>query len=369
MKEGIPFISVEAIVNNKIDFKRKRGYISNEYNEKCNQKYKPQKNDVYLVKSGSTVGKTAIVETNIPFNIWSPLAALRPNNKTSPYFLFYLLQTDNLQSQVINKSKGGTQPNLSMRLLEHFKIFVPNNIDCQTKIARLLIKVDKVISLQQRKLNILKQLKKTYLSEMYPIEKLYNPRLRFLGFSTNWKEYQIKQLGKVITGSTPSTKHSEYYNKDGIPWVTPTDIHQNITYSSSRKLSTEGQKKARIVPRNTILVTCIASIGKNTILGKTGSFNQQINGLIPDFKNYDLYFLFTQTEFWSLRMKQSASTGTMQIINKKDFENIETFVPNIDEQKKIGSFFLQLDNCVSDAQKKITSFKQIKNFLLQNMFI
>ena len=45
MKEGIPFISVEAIVNNKIDFKRKRGYISNEYNEKCNQKYKPQKND------------------------------------------------------------------------------------------------------------------------------------------------------------------------------------------------------------------------------------------------------------------------------------------------------------------------------------
>ncbi|WP_283598021.1 restriction endonuclease subunit S [Lactobacillus gallinarum] len=370
MKEGIPFISVEAIVNNKIDFKRKRGYISNEYNEKCNQKYKPQKNDVYLVKSGSTVGKTAIVETNIPFNIWSPLAALRPNNATSPYFLFYLLQTDNLQSQVINKSKGGTQPNLSMRLLEHFKIFVPNNIDYQTQIARLLINVDKIISLQQRKLDILRQLKKTYLSEMYCIKKLQNPKLRFLGFSTNWKKYQIKQLGKVITGSTPSTKHSEYYNnKDGIPWVTPTDIHQNITYSSARKISKKGQKIARIVPQNTILVTCIASIGKNTILGQMGSFNQQINGLIPDFKKYDLYFLFTQTEFWSLKMKQLASAGTMQIVNKKEFENIETFIPNLNEQQKIGSLFLQLDNCVSDTQKKITSFKQIKNFLLQNMFI
>lgn len=227
-----------------------------------------------------------------------------------------------------------------------------------------------LITLQQRKLDILKQLKKTYLSEMYCIKKLQNPKLRFLGFSTNWKKYQIKQLGKVITGSTPSTKHSEYYNnKDGIPWVTPTDIHQNITYSSARKISKKGQKIARIVPQNTILVTCIASIGKNTILGQMGSFNQQINGLIPDFKKYDLYFLFTQTEFWSLKMKQLASAGTMQIVNKKEFENIETFIPNLNEQQKIGSLFLQLDNCVSDAQKKITSFKQIKNFFLQNMFI
>lgn len=264
--------------------------------------------------------------------------------------------------------EGGNVSNLYFERYEDTIILIPSKNE-QQNISKLILKIDKLITLQQRKLNILKQLKKTYLSEMYPIEKLYNPRLRFLGFSTNWKEYQIKQLGKVITGSTPSTKHSEYYNKDGIPWVTPTDIHQNITYSSSRKLSTEGQKKARIVPRNTILVTCIASIGKNTILGKTGSFNQQINGLIPDFKKYDLYFLFTQTEFWSLKMKQLASAGTMQIVNKKEFENIETFIPNLNEQQKIGSLFLQLDNCVSDVRKKITSFKQIKNFLLQNMFI
>ena len=285
-----------------------------------------------------------------------------------PGFLVYDLNYKN-HYNLTNKATQTALVGITKKDYFGINIKFPN-IQEQNKILDILIKITNLISLQQRKLDILKQLKKTYLSEMYCIKKLQNPKLRFLGFSTNWKKYQIKQLGKVITGSTPSTKHSEYYNnKDGIPWVTPTDIHQNITYSSARKISKKGQKIARIVPQNTILVTCIASIGKNTILGQMGSFNQQINGLIPDFKKYDLYFLFTQTEFWSLKMKQLASAGTMQIVNKKEFENIETFVPNLNEQQKIGSLFLQLDNCVSDAQKKITSFKQIKNFLLQNMFI
>lgn len=298
------------------------------------------------------------------YHIWKIILS----DEITKNFTLQLLEHD--KNRLLAEKNGSTMIHLTKKDMENKEIVIPSSTNEQDKVGLLLTKLDYLITLQQRKLDILKQLKKTYLSEMYCIKKLQNPKLRFLGFSTNWKKYQIKQLGKVITGSTPSTKHSEYYNnKDGIPWVTPTDIHQNITYSSARKISKKGQKIARIVPQNTILVTCIASIGKNTILGQMGSFNQQINGLIPDFKKYDLYFLFTQTEFWSLKMKQLASAGTMQIVNKKEFENIETFIPNLNEQQKIGSLFLQLDNCVSDAQKKITSFKQIKNFLLQNMFI
>lgn len=298
------------------------------------------------------------------YHIWKIILS----DEITKNFTLQLLEHD--KNRLLAEKNGSTMIHLTKKDMENKEIVIPSSTNEQDKVGLLLTKLDYLITLQQRKLDILKQLKKTYLSEMYCIKKLQNPKLRFLGFSTNWKKYQIKQLGKVITGSTPSTKHSEYYNnKDGIPWVTPTDIHQNITYSSARKISKKGQKIARIVPQNTILVTCIASIGKNTILGQMGSFNQQINGLIPDFKKYDLYFLFTQTEFWSLKMKQLASAGTMQIVNKKEFENIETFIPNLNEQQKIGSLFLQLDNCVSDAQKKITSFKQIKNFFLQNMFI
>lgn len=155
--EGIPFISVDAIVDNKIDFNRKRGNISEEYDEVCCKKYKPQLHDVYLVKSGSTVGKVAIVETTERFNIWSPLAALRCGDKTNPYFLYNLLQTKDLQAQVVDKSSNGTQPNLSMRELEKFTVTVPGYLEEQDKIGEFFSHLDNLITLHQRDEFILKQ--------------------------------------------------------------------------------------------------------------------------------------------------------------------------------------------------------------------
>ena len=124
-EDGIPFISADAIVDNKINFSRKRGYISEEYDLLCQKKYKPQLNDIYLVKSGSTTGKVAIVKTDERFNIWSPLAAIRVNQRNHPYFVYYMLQTKKVQDQVKLKSSQGSQPNLSMRVLEKFIIPVP----------------------------------------------------------------------------------------------------------------------------------------------------------------------------------------------------------------------------------------------------
>ena len=146
---GIPFISVDAIVDNKIDFTKMRGYISKEYDDICAKKYKPQINDVYLVKSGATIGKVAIVETYDDFNIWSPLAAMRCGSITNPYFLYMLLQTQDLQSQVFNKASHGTQPNLSMRQLETFICKVPK-IEEQKLISRFLKQLDDVITLHQQ---------------------------------------------------------------------------------------------------------------------------------------------------------------------------------------------------------------------------
>ena len=146
---GITFISVDAIVDNKIDFTKMRGYISKEYDDICAKKYKPQINDVYLVKSGATIGKVAIVDTYDDFNIWSPLAAMRCGSITNPYFLYILLQTQDLQSQVFNKASHGTQPNLSMRQLEQFTCKVPK-IEEQKLISRFLKQLDDVITLHQQ---------------------------------------------------------------------------------------------------------------------------------------------------------------------------------------------------------------------------
>ena len=159
-------------------------------------------------------------------------------------------------------------------------------------------------------------------------------------------------MGEVITGSTPSTQHPEYYSEDGIPWVTPTDITENVISDTPRKLSSLGAQVGRVVPAETILVTCIASIGKNTMLANTGSFNQQINGLVPNKQKYDPYFLLTESYHWSVKMKREAAAGTMQIVNKNEFSAIEAFVPELPEQRAIGSYFKEIDNLITLHQCK-----------------
>ena len=81
--------------------------------------------DIYLVKSGSTTGKVAMVKTKERFNIWSPLAAIRVNKDNNPFYIYYILQSKQVQEQIQKKCSKGSQPNLSMRVLEKFTIPIP----------------------------------------------------------------------------------------------------------------------------------------------------------------------------------------------------------------------------------------------------
>ena len=177
------------------------------------------------------------------------------------------------------------------------------------------------------------------------------PKIRFKGYTEDWEQRELGELGEIMTGSTPSTSNSEYYSEDGIPWVTPTDINSQTISDTPRKLSEEGMKVGRVVPANTILCTCIASIGKNTLLTVKGSFNQQINCLTPNEYN-DAYFLLTESVFWSNIMKRMAAAGTMQIVNKTEFSELTTMVPKLEEQKKIGQYFRALDHIITLHQCK-----------------
>ena len=199
-------------------------------------------------------------------------------------------------------------------------------------------------------------------------EKAVKPEIRFAGFNDAWEQRKLGELGTITTGSTPSTSIPDYYSDDGIVWVTPTDICENITFESARKLSDLGQQVGRVVPKNTILVTCIASIGKNTMLGNTGSFNQQINGLTPNENECDPYFLLTESALWSAKMKSSAAAGTMQIVNRTEFSELKTWLPSLIEQQAISDFFRQLDNLITLHQRKYDKLTKVKKSMLEKMF-
>ena len=124
--DGIPFISAESIKNGRINFEKKRGYISNSDYEKYSKKYKPKKYDIYMVKSGATTGRVAMVETNKIFTIWSPLAVFRTKQGALiPRFLYMYLQSESFQKGIELSWTFGTQQNIGMGVLGNLQCVVP----------------------------------------------------------------------------------------------------------------------------------------------------------------------------------------------------------------------------------------------------
>lgn len=126
--DGIPFVSAEAVScgNGSIDFNHIRGYISEAFYNECCLKYIPKRDDIYMIKSGATTGRVAIVDTDRIFTIWSPLAVFRCNQqRAKPRYLFYYLQSSAYQGQVELAWSFGTQQNIGMRALEELKVVLP----------------------------------------------------------------------------------------------------------------------------------------------------------------------------------------------------------------------------------------------------
>ncbi|WP_107884481.1 restriction endonuclease subunit S [Neisseria elongata] len=199
------------------------------------------------------------------------------------------------------------------------------------------------------------------------MNKQQEPRLRFKGFTGEWQETTIGELGEIITGNTPATSESDNYENNGLLWITPTDIKESITIKTAKQLSEKGKKSARCLPPNSILITCIASIGKNTLIETYGSCNQQINALIPK-KECNPYFLLTLSELWSIQMKKIAGSGTMDIVNKTQFSEIKTKLPSSEEQTAIGNFFRRLDSQIAESRAVLEKSRQLKKAMLAKMF-
>lgn len=126
LSEGIPFVSAEAINHGKINFDKIRGHIAEEDHNLFSKKYKPQRGDIYLVKSGATTGRLAIVETDIEFNIWSPLAAIRCDPAIiDRYFLFFYMHSKEFQTGIELSWNFGTQQNIGMGVIENLDVPIP----------------------------------------------------------------------------------------------------------------------------------------------------------------------------------------------------------------------------------------------------
>ncbi len=122
---GIPFVSAESVAKGFIDFGKIWGYISDEDHKRYSRRYKPRRGDVLLIKLGATTGTPAIVETDVEFNIWVPLAAIRLKSIMEPRLLLHILRSRNLQDAYQLHWTFGTQQTLGLETISELRIPVP----------------------------------------------------------------------------------------------------------------------------------------------------------------------------------------------------------------------------------------------------
>ncbi len=237
---------------------------------------------------------------------------------------------------------------------KELEINLPTNKE-QVKISNFLSLLDKKMELQKKKIEDLKLFKKGL------IKKFFN--------EDNLKQIKIKEIGEIVTGTTPSKSINSYWDNGNIIWVTPTDIDDNRDINDSIfKITDSGLKNGRFIPKNSILVTCIASIGKNAVLKVDGSCNQQINAIIPN-KDFNYNYIYYLIESISNYMKSIAGTSATSIINKDDFSKIVVKIHSKEKQDYIASIMSQFENKIVLENSKLNKLCQLKKGFMQNMFV
>ncbi|KMT69744.1 restriction endonuclease subunit S [Helicobacter pylori] len=272
--------------------------------------------------------------------------------KSIPKFIFYAFSI--IKWSNYNEATG--VPSLTKMTISNIEIPLPP-LNEQIAIADILSALDNYLHALRALI-----LKKEGVKKALSFE-LLSQRKRLKGFNQAWQRVKVKDFGIIITGSTPLTQISEYWNGT-ISWITPTDINDNKDiFNSERKITQKGLDTIRMIPKNSVLVTCIASIGKNAILRVNGACNQQINAIIPN-KDFNADFIYYLMENNKQYLLGKAGVTATYIISKQVFEEIDFFVPkDLNEQIAIANILSALDHEIISLKNKKRQFENIKKAL------
>ena len=186
-----------------------------------------------------------------------------------------------------------------------------------------------------------------------------------------WKIVPISEFGQVITGNTPSFKNPEHFG-DYVDFVTPTDFKNYFKFvnGSYRQISKEGVEffKNKILPKNSVIVTCIGSdMGKVVLNNKECLTNQQLNSIIPNSKFFAEYLYYALQSNYGYLRNLATGSSTMLMINKSDFEKIEILKPNDDTNKKFFSLINEMSKRIYNNCMQIQKYEEFKSLLISKM--
>lgn len=353
---GIPVIKVKNIRHGSIETS---GLLCTTL--EINSQYKRsivQAGDILLTIRGTT-GRLAIVPNALSgANITQDTARIRVSTEDSIDYLFYALQSEFVQAQIDLNTVGQAVKGINISEVRKINIFHPSKF-VQRKIASILTTWDDAINTTEQLLTNSQQRKKALM------QQLLTGKVRFAEFDGEWNNISISKIGQVVTGNTPPKNNPNNYGGE-ISWATANDFNGKYVKNTSIKISELGARIARVVPKNSILVTCIASIGKNAVAAENMATNQQINSVIVNSEHNNEYFYYT-IENNIHKLKELAGTTAVPIVNKSTFEKIVFSMPSLLEQQKIVTVLATADEEIDNINAQLDRLQLEKKALMQQL--
>ncbi|WP_146549775.1 restriction endonuclease subunit S [Rummeliibacillus suwonensis] len=255
-------------------------------------------------------------------------------------------------------------PSLSKTVINKVPVIVPSE-DEQVKIGTFFANLDHLITLHQRKLSDVQNLKAGLLQKMFPKNDANVPEIRFPGFTDVWEQRKLSAVASYRNGKA----HEKDISDSG-----------DFVVVNSKFVSTSGRIKKytnkQIEPLEKDEIAFVLSdvpngkaIAKTFLVPENNkySLNQRIAGITP-YDNTDPYFLSELMNRHHYFLRFDDGVGQTNL-SKKDVEDFEEFYPAVEEQRKIGQFFKRVDHLITLHQRKLEHLQEQKKSLLQQMFV
>ena len=348
-------------------------FINDEFYEKQKDKWL-HAGDMVMVQSGH-VGHAAVIPKELDNTAAHALIMFRnAKEKIEPYFLNYEYQTDKTKKKIENITTGNTIKHILASDMQEFEVDIPKYEE-QKIIAGYFRTIDHLITLHQRKCDETKQLKKFMLQKMFPKNGEKNPEIRFEGFTDAWEQRKLGEIYGSIGNAFVGTA-TPYYVNQGHFYLESNNVKDGqINHNSEIFINDEfyEKQKDKWLHAGDMVMVQSGHVGHAAVIPKELD-NTAAHALImfrnakekiePYFLNYEY-----QTDKTKKKIENITTGNTIKHILASDMQEFEVDIPKYEEQKIIAGYFRTIDHLITLHQRKCEKLKELKKYMLQNMFV
>lgn len=350
--------------------------------EKILDKYKAsflQNGDVIIADTAedTTVGKCSEIAGLRDEVVLSGLHTIpyRPVEKFATGYLGYYLNSSAYHDQLIPLMQGIKVTSISKSAMQDTDVVYPKSTEEQAMIGSYFQSLDNIITLHQRKCEQTKKLKKYMLQKMFPQNGEKVPEIRFDGFTYDWEQRKLGDIGSTFTGLSGKTK--EDFGHGDAQFITYMNVFSNPVANLEMTEAVEIDAKQNCVKKGDVFFTTSSEtpeeVGMSCVMPENKDniyLNSFCFGYRPTEK-FDLDYLAYVLRADSFRQEMTflAQGISRYNISKNKVMEVSIPIPNLEEQTMVGQYFSNLDHLITLHQRKCDELKKMKKYMLQNMFI